>query len=132
MRGYIVFDNEGITFDRYTLVDLGSGNVFAAGGHTKEGAISGWYCGNCTDHRITLGDAGWRQMPLSRKVIEMETANYVRNAQLNPSWLGKELPRMQWPAHLHDYVAGLEQPSQLPRNSRRTVAVSSGFSSGKK
>jgi hypothetical protein len=104
MTNYIVFDNEGRTSDRYTIVDRESGNVFAACEPTSESAIAVRYCGNCADHRIVLYGAGWRQVPLSRKIIIGETENYTRNAQLNPAWLGKELSRHDWPASLQDCV----------------------------
>ena len=110
MTNYIVFDNEGRTPDRYTIVDRVSGNVFAAG--NKDGDLSGRYCGNCADHRIVLYGAGWREMPLNKRVIEAETANYVRNAQLDPSWLGKELPQRHWPIDLLDYIGRLKKPQQ--------------------
>jgi len=103
MTTYIVFDNEGKTPDRYTAVDRESGNVFSIGPE----AGSGKFCGNCADHRVTLYGAGWRQMPLSRKVIEGETENYIHNAQLDPGWLGNELPEEQWPKDLLDSIGRL-------------------------
>jgi hypothetical protein len=106
---YITFDNEGRTSDRYTIVDRESGNVFAACGPTSESAMTVKLCGNCADHRITLYGTGWRQMPLSRKIIIAETENYIRNAQLNPAWLGKELPLRDWPATLQDCVDQLNK-----------------------
>jgi hypothetical protein len=48
-------------------------------------------------------------MPLSRKIILEETDNYVRNAQLNPAWLGKELSRQEWPANIQEYVDRLNE-----------------------
>ncbi|HLI93592.1 MAG TPA: hypothetical protein VKU83_08285, partial [Puia sp.] len=75
---YVVFDNGGRTPDRYTIVDRESGNVFAAGEPIGEAEISVKYCGNCADHRIVLYGAGWRQLPLSRRIISAETDNYVR------------------------------------------------------
>jgi hypothetical protein len=104
MTNYIVFDNEGRTSDRYTIVVRESGNVFAACEPTGESAITVRYCGNCADHRIVLYGTGWRQMPLSRKIIIAESDNYIRNAQLNPAWLGNELSRQDWPASLQDCV----------------------------
>jgi hypothetical protein len=109
MTTYIVFDNEGRTSDRYTIVDRESGNVFAACEPTGESAITVKFCGNCADHRITLYGTGWRQMPLSRKIIIGETDNYIRNAQLNPAWLGKELSLPDWPATLQDRVDQLNK-----------------------
>lgn len=111
MTNYIVFDNEGRTADRYTVIDRESGNVFAACSPTGEAAIAVRYCGNCADHRITLYGTGWRQMPLTPKIILAETENYVRNAQLNPAWLGKELPRQEWPANLQDHLDRLNKPN---------------------
>ena len=113
MTNYIVFDNEGRTPDRYTLVDRQTGDVFAACEQRNDTGITGRYCGNCADHRVTLYGAGWRQMPLSQKVIETETNNYVRNAQLNPGWLGKELAQRHYPLNLRAYIDSLDKmPSE--------------------
>jgi hypothetical protein len=109
MTNYIVFDNEGRTSDRYTIVDRESGNVFAACGPGSESASAVRYCGNCADHRIVLYGTGWRQLPLSRKIIIGEADNYIRNAQLNPAWLGKELSRQDWPASLQDSIDQLNK-----------------------
>src|SRR5579871_3620801 len=98
MTKYIVFDNGGVTADRYTIIDRKSGNVFAIG----DSDIAVRYCGNCADHRVTLYGAGWREMPANRRVVEAETENYVHNAQLNPTWLGSELPQERWPRELQD------------------------------
>lgn len=113
MTNYIVFDNEGRTPDRYTIIDRESGNVIAACEPTGESGSTGRYCGNCADHRIALYGAGWRQMPLSRRIIIEETTNYIRNAQLNPAWLGKELSRQDWPVYLQNYIEGLNKPEGL-------------------
>lgn len=109
MTNYIIFDNAGRTSDRFTIIDRESGNVFAACEPTIESANTVRFCGNCADHRITLYGTGWRQMPLSRKIIIGEAENYIRNAQLNPGWLGKELPRQDWPATLQDCVDQLNK-----------------------
>jgi len=109
MTNYIAYDNEGRTSDRYTIVDRESGNVFAACEPTSESAITVRYCGNCADHRTVLYGTGWRQKPLTRKIISGETGNYVRNAQLNPAWLGKELSRQDWSATLQDCVDQLNK-----------------------
>ncbi|HVU97111.1 MAG TPA: hypothetical protein VHE34_17900 [Puia sp.] len=109
MTKYIVFDNEGHTSDRYTIVDRISGNVFAACEQSNDAGVTGRYCGNCADHRVTLYGAGWRQMPLSQRIIMAETDNYVRNAQLNPDWLGKQLPWRYCPLSLQEYIATLDK-----------------------
>jgi hypothetical protein len=109
MANYVVFDNGGITIDRYTIVDWESGNVFAAG----EGASTARYFGNCADHRVTLFGSGWRQMPLSRRIVEAETSNYIRNARLNPGWLGNELPREHWSGELQDCIDRLVKPEMF-------------------
>jgi hypothetical protein len=106
---YIAFDNEGRTSDRYTIIDRETGNVFAACEPAGESANTVRFCGNCADHRIVLYGTGWRQLPLSRKIIIGETDNYIRNAQLNPAWLGKELSRRDWPATLQDNVDQLNK-----------------------
>lgn len=118
MTNFIVFDNAGHTADRYTIVDWESGNVFAACDPAGDSAITVRYCGNCADHRIILYGTGWRQMPLSRKIIIGETDNYIRNAQLNPAWLGKELSQRDWPAKLQEYV---DQLNKSPREGLRAI-----------
>jgi len=118
MTRYIIFDNEGRTSDRYTIINRSSGDVFAAS-EQAEKEISGRFCGNCADHRVALYGAGWRQMPLSQRIIDAETNNYVRNAQLDPSWLGKELPQQQCPLNLLAYIEILDK---MPRDERQRFA----------
>src|SRR5579872_3087036 len=130
MKKYIVFDNEGRTPDRYTIINRSSGDVFAAGEQGVDAGITGRFCGNCADHRVALYGAGWRQMPLSRRIIDEETNNYVRNAQLDPSWLGKELPHQRCPLNLLLYIDILDNMSceerrrlALPYIGRETDGV---------
>lgn len=109
MTNYIVFDNERRVPDRYTIVDRRSGDVFAACEQGSDAGVIGRYCGNCADHRVTLYGSGWRQMPLTQKIVAEETNNYIRNAQLNPGWLGKELPHRHCPVNLLAYIATLDK-----------------------
>src|SRR6185312_2691240 len=109
MARYIIFDKGGLKPDRYTIIDRSSGDVFAACEPGAEAGIAGRFCGNCADHRVPLFGAGWRQMPLCQRIIDAEVNNYVRNAQLDPHWLGKELPQQYWPLSLLTYIDVLDK-----------------------
>lgn len=109
MTSYVIFDNGGRTADRYTVVDHQTGDVFALSESPQEPGGIARYCGNCADHRITLYGAGWRQMALPRRVLEAETENYIRNAQLDPEWLGREAEPERLSDNLRDFLAALER-----------------------
>ncbi|HLX94017.1 MAG TPA: hypothetical protein VKR32_20175 [Puia sp.] len=121
----IVFDNEGRTSDRLTVINRETGDVFAVGLNPNGVATNCKFCGNCADHRITLYGSGWRQMPLTRRIIETETESYVCNAQLNPGWLGKELLQVQWPLNLSEIIENQDKQQTKSLNSPQNLNTKS-------
>lgn len=87
MNTYIIFDNGGITPDRFTIINRETGDVFGADSLDQTGE----WIGNCAAHRIVLNGCGWRQRLPSKKVIMAETENYINNARLDPAWIGREV-----------------------------------------
>jgi|HubBroStandDraft_6_1064221.scaffolds.fasta_scaffold808490_1 hypothetical protein len=91
MEKYIVFDNGGKTFDRYTIINTDSADVFGVSDHPDEPNGICKLCGNCAEHHIVLYGAEWRQRLPVKKILREEAEGYVRNARLDPDWLGAEL-----------------------------------------
>lgn len=89
-RNVYVFDNEGETIDRYTIVIGSTGELL--GCNTEPFRGFGQHCGNLVDNRmaITYGVA-WRKYCDVKKNIKGEVERYVNEARDTPSWLGKEI-----------------------------------------
>ena len=107
MNTFIIFDNGGITADRFTIINRETGDVFGA---TENPDTLNWiakFIGNCTDHHAVLRGAGWRQGLPAKKIIRTEIENYVNNAKLNPHWIGRELDFAALPENIRMYIAGL-------------------------
>jgi hypothetical protein len=111
MNTFVIFDNGGITVDRYTIINHETGDVYAAGENPDAPIGMGKFCGNCADHRIVMYGAGWRQKLPGKKVIRTEVDNYINNARLDPEWLGKEVKCIQLPMPVQRYISNLNHYS---------------------
>ncbi len=112
MNMFAIFDNGGLTPDRFTLINQETGDVF---GTSEDPNAQNWtakYIGNCADHRVVLRGAGWRQGLLTKKIIRTETENYVNNARLDPDWIGRELDFAALPENIRRFIAGLSVTSR--------------------
>src|SRR6185437_3734482 len=107
MKNYIVFDNGGITVDRFTIINLETADVFGASERPCEPDGIGKWIGNLTDHRTILYGGGWRQRLPPKKVIQTEVDNYVNNAKLDPGWLGTEVAGVDLPERVRQYIEEL-------------------------
>lgn len=112
MNMFVIFDNGGVTADRYTIINHETGDVYAAGENPDVPIGMGKFCGNCADHRIVMYGAGWRQRLPSKKVLRAEIDHYINNARLDPEWLGKEVKCIQLPMPVQRYIATLHHYSQ--------------------
>jgi hypothetical protein len=100
MEKYIVFDNGGKTFDRYTIINTDSADVFGVSDRPGDPNGVCKLCGNCAEHRIVLYGAEWRQRLPVQKILREEAEGYIRNARLDPDWLGAELVYTDLPEEL--------------------------------
>jgi hypothetical protein len=107
MSTFIIFDNGGITPDRFTIIDRETGDVFGASENPNALNWIAKFIGNCADHRVVLRGAGWRQGLPSRRIIQTEIENYVNNAKLDPEWIGRELDFAALPENIRRFIAGL-------------------------
>lgn len=85
-----VFDNEGKTYDRYTII-LSDGEVYGANENPFHPLGFGQYSGNVCDRMNTTYGYGWRKHFDEKKILKHELANYLNEARGDSSWLGKEV-----------------------------------------
>ena len=110
---FIIFDNGGLTADRFTIINRETGDVF--GGCENPNALN-WtakFIGNCAEHRVVLRGAGWRQGWPAKKTIKTEIENYVNNARLDPHWIGREVEFAALPENIRRFIAGLNVVSPV-------------------
>jgi len=107
MKTFIIFDNCGRTFDRFTIINKETGDIFGCSDHPDAPGGAGVLIGNCAAHRIALYGAGWRQRFPGQNVIKAEVDNYINNARLDANWLGKEVDCAHLPMSVKHYVARL-------------------------
>jgi hypothetical protein len=129
MNKYIVFDNGGITLDRFTIVNSETGDVFGASenpvGSNETGNWIGNWIGNCAAHRTVLNGCEWRQRQPSKKVIKAETENYINNARLDPEWLGREVDFKTLPETVKEFVSRNDTSFAYAMRSPRVALASS-------
>lgn len=124
MKNYIVFDNEGKTADRYTIINTETADVFGASENPHDPNGLGRWIGNIADHKTVLYGAGWRQRLPAKKVIQAEIENYVNNAKLDPRWLGIEVESTDLPEALRSYLEELDVDD--PRTHSKAKIASFG------
>ena len=121
MKTFIIFDNCGRTFDRFTIINKETGDVFGCSDNPDAPGGAGVLIGNCAAHRIALYGAGWRQRLPGQNVIQAEVDNYINNARLDADWLGKEVDVAHLPMRVKHYVACLA--SRGPAAASSTINV---------
>ena len=107
MKTFIIFDNGGKSFDRFTIINKETGEVFGASENPNAPNGIGKFFGNCSDHLIVMYGAGWRQKHPIKKVIKAEVENYINNAKLDPTWIGSEVDFKSLPENVQKYISGL-------------------------
>lgn len=112
MRAFIIFDNGGITLDRYTIVNQQTGDVFGCSENPDSPDGIAKFVGNCAAHHIVLYGAGWRQRHPSKKLLQAEIENYINNARLDPDWIGMEADLSILPDAVRRWVAQLASRSR--------------------
>ena len=69
---FIIFDNGGLTPDRFTIINRETGDVFGGGENPNALNWTATFIGNCADHHVALRGAGWRQKLPTKKIIKAE------------------------------------------------------------
>ena len=108
MNTHIIFDNGGLTLDRFTIINSETGDVFGASENPSGPKGIGKWIGNCAAHRTVLNRCGWRQRLPSKKVVKSETENYINNARLDPDWIGREIDFKALPERVIEFISGLD------------------------
>jgi hypothetical protein len=121
MNTYIIFDNSGMTLDRFTIINKETGDVFAAGEDPGRPEQTGKWIGNCAAHHIVLNGCGWRQRLPSKKIIISDTENYINNARLDPAWIGREVDLRNLPRKIREYISHLDPAARMGPNTQGGV-----------
>jgi hypothetical protein len=122
---FIIFDNGGLTPDRFTIINRETGDVFGGGENPNALNWTVRFIGNCADHHVVLRGAGWRQKLPTKKIIKAEIENYTNNARLNPDWIGRELDFAALPENIRRFIAGLTVTSPAGAPSEANVVYMS-------
>ena len=125
MKTFIIFDNCGKTFDRFTIINKETGDVFGCSDNPDAPGGGGVLIGNCAGHRIVMYGTGWRQRLPGANVIQEEVNNYINNARLDPSWLGKEVDLNYLPMNVKHYVCRLACTEHETKYSKTNVVYMS-------
>lgn len=88
-----IFDNEGETFDRYTVINS-EGDMF---GYSETAAGFDQYCGNCVDN-VMFHEYGyaWRKYCDVKKVIKGKLTAIIEDFQIGSN-IGKLLKKEEYP-----------------------------------
>lgn len=103
MKTYI-FDNQGKTFDRYTIISA-NGEVYGSSDNPFHPQGFGQYCGHVIELRepeyssMFYNDGQWQ-----RSAVVRYKRQFVNEARRNPEWQGVEVNVNQLPADVQQFV----------------------------
>jgi hypothetical protein len=102
---YIVFDNKGKTYDRYTVI-FWNGDVLGASEDPFHPLGFGQYCGNIAHSYYTQSfGIGWQKGHSHQKItamIKQAVDSQIQIAKNDKDWLGKETKDL--PADVQKYI----------------------------
>lgn len=102
MKRFKVYDNNGRSLDRYTIIDTKTGDVFGSSENPFHPQGFGQYAGNIIDWSNEYV-ADWN-VRLKNKIIK----KYCEDAYMNPDWLGHIVPHnMVLPIDVRKYIKQL-------------------------
>lgn len=107
-----VFDNEGETFDRFTII-LDDGEMLGSSVYPFHPQGHGQYCGNVCEnveggrnYNYYDNSTGWDTWWLKNCLKK-----YVKEAKANPGWLGKEVKKFEkLPVDVQKYILQMMEP----------------------
>jgi hypothetical protein len=108
MDSFIVFDNGGKTFDRFTILNKETGEIYGCGENPFAQDSCCRLLGNCAYRQITLYGSGWREKMPGKKVIKSEVDNFIINAKLNPEWIGRPVEFQSLPENVKQYICKIQ------------------------
>jgi hypothetical protein len=105
MKKFVILDNNGETFDRYTIIDTKTGDCWGASDNPFHPQGLGQYCGNIADNyfRTTFG-VGWRKGHDERgtnRLIRSVVEKYITESS------DKEIERKTLPKEVQQYIKQL-------------------------
>jgi len=107
METFIIFDNEGKTFDRFTILNKETGEIYGASEDPLSPEGFSKFLGNCAYRQITMYGSGWREKMPGKKIIKSEVDNFIINTKLNPDWIGKPIEFKALPENAKKYILQL-------------------------
>jgi hypothetical protein len=121
MGTFTIFDNEGKTLDRFTIINSDTGDVFGSSENPDDPNGIWKFFGNCADQHTLLPGAGWRQKLPGKKVIKTEVDKFITNAKFDPGWIGKGVDFNGLPVNLRQYISKITAGGHLHRHSKADV-----------
>jgi hypothetical protein len=108
MKNIIIFDNNGATIDRYTVVNTKTGDVLGSSCDPFHPMGVGQNCGNLVDNvmAVKFGFAwrrGHKESTLKR-IEKAEIKHYIQEAKRDKSWLGEIVPFNSTPINVQRFI----------------------------
>jgi hypothetical protein len=87
-----VFDNEGDTLDRYTVLINSTSEILGCNAYPFHPMGIGQHCGTAAENKSKeLIGRNSRNLSTNKNFIRRAVSSFVREARANIKWLGKEL-----------------------------------------
>ena len=108
MKNVVIFDNRGITFDRFTIVNTKTGDLLAASERPFHPQGFGQTCGNLVDNvMFHKYGAAWRrnsEPKIIKRIQRDEIKAYLTQARANKEWLGIEIDFNKLPEDVQKFI----------------------------
>ena len=100
---YIVFDNEGDSFDRYTVINEDGDMLGLSDNPTHPQGFS-QFCGNCVDNYVDYSYGGsWRRHLNVPKIIQHELPRIIKEFEAE-GHLGKRVEFVDLPKDIQEHI----------------------------
>lgn len=97
----VCLDNNGETFDRYTIIDVKTGEMIGSSERPFSPMGFGQFCGNVADnYMITTFGAGWRTMCNVKKCIKHSVSAFLSDC----AHIGKIVPFESLPEDVQKFA----------------------------
>ncbi len=108
---FICLDNGGETFDRYTIIEMVSGEMVGASDNPFNPLGFGQFCGNVADNYwFTAYGYGWRR-GINKRLLNTRIKYAVNLFLSDCGNVGKEIPFNTLPEKVQQYVNQVFKPA---------------------